>query len=229
MEYLIIVSVILITLIITKFIFGLNFKEMKKMGENKKLDDLTKKYPDNITICKWYLKKLNNESVKIEENLDTKNCLYIAVTNKIMIANINDSYTRIQTIAHECLHSIQGNKLLKFNFIYSNIYLLYFAIITILAIFKLLPYKTMFLAILIFFGMIYLLIRAYLENDAMLKAKYLAKEYMEEQKISTKEEIKEIISEYERINEVGIKGTNYWLFLNICVKIIIFCIICFII
>lgn len=87
----------------------------------------------------------------------------------------------------------------------------------------------MFLLILVFLGMTYLLIRAYLETDAMTKARYLAKEYMEEQNISTKEEIQEIVSEYDRINEVGIKGTNYWLFLNVCVKILIFCIICFII
>lgn len=153
--------------------------------------------------------------------------MYIAITNKIMIANIKESYTRIQTIAHECLHSIQDRKLLIFNFIFSNIYLIYFVIINILAILKLLPNKIMFLSILIFFGMTYFLIRAYLENDAMIKAPYLAKEYMEEEKISTKEEIEEIISEYEKINKVGIKSTNYWLFFNICIKIIIFCIICF--
>ena len=76
--------------------------------------------------------------------------------------------------------------------------------------------------------MIYLLIRNYLENDAMIKAKYLAKDYMEDIKISSKHEIDEIISEYERINKYGIIGTNYYLFYNTCIKIIIFSLICFV-
>ncbi len=38
-------------------------------------------------------------------------------------------------------------------------------------------------------GIVYLIVRMYLENDAMIKARYLAKEYMEEKEISTKEEI----------------------------------------
>ena len=227
MEFLIVAIVVLLLVFIIKFAFDINYKKMKQIGENKRLDELTKKYPDNIEICKWYLKRLNNEDVEIEENLGKESCLYIAVTNKILIANIKDTYTRIQTIAHECLHSVQGKKLLNFNFIFSNIYLLYFLIICILSIFNILPNKWLFLSIFIFLSMVYLLIRNYLENDAMIKAKYLAKEYMEDIKLSSKEEIEEIIKEFEKINIYGIKGTNYQLFLNTCVKIIIFSLICF--
>ena len=229
MEFIIVAIIVVLFLIIIKAIFGVNFKEIKQLAENeksKKLDELTKKYPDNKEICKWYLKRLHNESVKIEENDGKDNCLYIAVSNKILIANVRNSYTRIQTIAHECLHSVQGKRILMFNFAFSNIYLLYFTIISILAVLKLLPFKMMFLGILIFISMVYLLIRNYLENDAMTKARYLAKEYMEEQNISSKEEIEEIVSEYDKINPYGIKGTNYQLFLNVCIKIILFCIIC---
>lgn len=229
MEFIIIAIIVVLFLIITKVIFGVNFKEIKQIAENeksKKLDELTKKYPDNKEICKWYLKRLHNESVEIEENAGKDNCLYIAVSNKILIANVRNSYTRIQTIAHECLHSVQGKRILMFNFAFSNIYLLYFTVISILAVLKLLPFKMMFLGILIFISMVYLLIRNYLENDAMTKARYLAKEYMEEQNISSKEEIEEIVSEYDKINPYGIKGTNYQLFLNVCIKIIVFCIIC---
>lgn len=228
MEYLIISIIVVIMLIIIKFILNITFKNIKKIVENNKLDEVIKNYPNNLEICKWCLKKLNNEGVTIEEDDSAQNCLYIAVTNKILIANIKDTYTRVQTVAHECLHSIQGKKLLSFNFIYSNIYLFYTFIITVLAIFNVLPYKLMFLSILIFLSMVYILIRNYLENDAMIKAKYLAKEYMEDVKISSKEEIDYIISEYDRINEYGIKGTNYKLFFNTCVKIIIFSLICFI-
>ena len=47
----------------------------------------------------------------------------------------------------------------------------------------------MFLAIFLILSMIYYTVRAFLENDAMIKARYLAKEYMEEKKISSQEEI----------------------------------------
>ena len=153
--------------------------------------------------------------------------MYIAVANKILIANVRNSYTRIQTIAHECLHSVQGKKILMANFIFSNIYLIYFLIISILAIFKILPYKLLFLTILVILSMVYILIRNYLENDAMTKARYLAKDYMDEIGISSKEEIEEIVTEYDKINSIGIRATNYQLFLNTCIKIIIFSLICF--
>ena len=58
------------------------------------------------------------------------------LTNKILVGNTHGSFTRIQTIAHECLHSIQDRKILIFNFIYSNIYFLYWIIICGLVIFK---------------------------------------------------------------------------------------------
>lgn len=229
MEYTIVAIIVVLFLIIVKTIFGVNFKEIKQLVESeksKKLDELTKKYPENKEICKWYLNRLNNENVVIEENESKENCLYIAVTNKILIANVRNSYTRIQTIAHECLHSIQGRKILMSNFIFSNIYLLYFGIIFLLTIFKVLPFKMLFLVILIFLSMIYILIRNYLENDAMTKARYLAKEYMEEKNISTKEEIKKIVAGFDQINDIGIKATNYKLFSNSILKIVIFCIIC---
>lgn len=228
MEFLIVVIVLVIVILILKKVFNINFKEMKKMGANEKLDKATQKYPDNKEICKWYLKKINNETVEIEENIGRESCLYIAVTNKILIANMKNSFTRIQTIAHECLHSIQGKKLLMFNFIFSNIYLLYFIVTSVLAVFNGLPNNWLFLGILAVLSMVYLSVRVYLENDAMIKAPYLAKEYMQDVKISSKEEVEEIINEYNRINPAGIKGTNFQLFLNVSIKIIIFSLICFV-
>ena len=100
-------------IVLMKFLFDINLKNIKQICKNEKLDELTKKYPENIEICKWFLKKLNNENVIIEENTSKQSCLYIAITNKILIANIKDTYTRIQTIAHECLHAIQEKRMLK--------------------------------------------------------------------------------------------------------------------
>ncbi len=228
MEYFIIILFLIVILVVLKYVFGYNKKQVEKIAENKALDEVAKKYPENIDICKEYLKMLKNENVQIEEDNNATNSLYIAISNKIIIANIKNSYTRIQTIAHECLHSIQNRKVLLFNFIYSNIYMLYFIIISILAICKILPHKMVFLSILIIGGLLYYFVRSYLEDDAMIKARFLAKEYMEKQKISTQEEIDRMISAFDQLNDIGIRSVNYLLLLNIVIEILIFCIICII-
>lgn len=226
MEYLILAIIILIIVIILKFVFEYKLKNLKELGKDEELDKLADKYPENIDMCKSYLKMLNNDTVEIEENKDSETSLYIAITNKISIANVRNTYTRIQTIAHECLHSVQDRKLLMFNFWFSNVYLLYFLIISILEIFNVLTYKNIFLIILILLSFVYYMVRAFLENDAMIKARYLAKEYMENMKISTKEEIEKIVSGFDKINNKGIKCINYNLFLGCMIKILIFSIFC---
>lgn len=211
--------------LILRFIFDFNMKKIKELGEDKELDKLTQKYPENVEICKWYLKKLKNENVKIEEDKNSNATLYLVMSNKIFIANLKESYTRIQTIAHECLHSIQSKKLLWFNFIFSNVYLVYFGVICILALLKILPMKMTFLSIFIVFSLVYYAVRTYLENDAMIKAKFLAKEYMQEKAISTREEIDKIVNKYDELNDIGIRCTNFQFLSNILVKIIILAVI----
>ena len=228
MEYFIIIIFLIIALIILKYLFSCNKKQIEEIAKNEKLDKIAQKYPSNIDMCKKYLNMLHNETVAIEEDKTTNSSLYIAISNKIIIADVKESFTRIQTIAHECLHSIQDRKILLFNFIYSNIYMLYFIIISILKLFNILPYEMMFLAILIISGFIYYFVRSYLENDAMIKARFLAKEYMENEKISSREEIDEIIRNYDKLNDKGIKSVNYALLINVMIEIIIFCGICII-
>lgn len=221
MEYVVLLIIAIIIFIILGIMFDVNIKKIKQIGEDKELDTLTQKYPGNIEICKWYLRKLKNENVKIEEDEKSNATLYLVTSNKIFIANLKNSYTRIQTIAHECLHSIQNKKLLWFNFIFSNIYLLYFAIIFLLGIFKVLPYKMLFMAIFLILSLVYYAVRTYLENDAMIKARFLAKEYMEDVKISTKEEIDKIIARYDELNDIGIKFTNFQFLSKILLKVFI--------
>lgn len=228
MEFIIITIISITFVIILKYLFKYNIKKIKEICKDEELDTLAKKYPDNIDICKEYLKKLNNNNVQIEENSNLKVSLYIALSNKILIGNINKSYTRIQTIAHECLHSVQDRKMLIFNFIYSNIYILYFITILILEIFQITKKEMLFLNILIILSFVYYTVRSYLENDAMINARYLAKEYMQEKQISTKEEINKIVEGFDKVNRVGIKCVNYNLFLNAFIKIIVFSIICII-
>lgn len=225
MEFLIVIFVTIIFSVLLGYVFSFNKKKILELVKNQKLDDIAKKYPSNVDICKKYLKKLNNENVKIEENKDAEASLYIAITNKIVIANISDTFTRIQTIAHECLHSVQDRKILIFNFIFSNIYLLYYIVICVLALFNLLPLKMMFLSVFLILSLINYTLRMYLENDAMIKARFLAKEYMEEEKISSKEDIDEMVKGFDDLNNLGMKYIHYQIFLNCMLKILIFSII----
>ena len=229
MELIIIAIIVIVLVIILGYLFDYNMKRIKKLAdEDKDLDEISKKYPSNIVLCKKYLEKLKNYSVKIEEDNESKSSLYIAISNKIIIANIAKSYTRIQTIAHECLHSVQDRKLLLLNFVFSNIYLLYFIVICILRTLKILPNELMFLNVFLILSLVYYMVRVYLENDAMIKAKYLAKEYLEEEKISDKDEIEKLVKGFDKINDIGIKVTNYKFFFNIMIKVLVFIIICII-
>lgn len=225
MEFVVLLIMVVIMYFLLAFIFDFNVKKIKEIGEDKELDKLTQKYPENIEICKEYLKKLNNESVKIEEDKSSNATLYLVMSNKIFIANLKDSYTRIQTIAHECLHSIQSKKMLWFNFVFSNIYLIYFFIVCVLGVFKLVHFKLMALGILLIFGLVFYAVRAFLENDAMIKARFLAKEYMEEKKISNEEEIDLIVKKFDELNDIAIKCTNFQLLSNVFFKAIILLVI----
>ena len=222
MEFLTIAIVLLITMLLLKTIYKINNNEIKKIGENnKKLDEITSKYPPNIDICKNILKKLNNEKVIIEEDKNYESSLFIAISNKIIIGDTKESFTRIQTICHECLHSVQDRRIQLFNFIYSNIYIIYLIINSIFVILGKIQNKMMFLGLYIFLGYVYFFIRSYLENDAMIKARFLAKEYLEEQNLSTKEEIQNIVKEYDKLNFLGIKAINFKLFSSTIIKTII--------
>lgn len=219
---LIIIIVVIIAIIIVNTMMKMNVKELEKIALNPELNEIAQKYPKNVEICKSILKKLENKTTRIEEDTSSEATLYIALQDKISIGNTHDSFTRIQTMAHECLHSIQDRKMLIFNFAYSNFYILYFAIICVLVIIKRLPNEIMFSNILLILSFIYYVIRVFLENDAMIKAEYVAKEYMEEQNISSPEEIKKVCNGFKKLNDGCIKGTNCSLFIKIMIKVVIF-------
>lgn len=220
MEVIIITAIIAIIIVI--ILMPINIKKMNKIATDKELNEISKKYPDNTEICKEILLKLENKRTKIEENKDSESTLYVALQDKIYIGNTHGSFTRIQTIAHECLHSIQDRKLLIFNFIFSNIYLLYFVIICILVILKKLQNELVFSNILLIISMLYYAIRMFLENDAMIKAEYLAKEYLNEKQISNKKEIEKLKKGFQELNKGGIIATNSSLFIKIMLKVAVF-------
>lgn len=230
MEFIIII-ISLISIIFLKL--GLNIhikdiKKIKKIGYDKDLNNIAEKFPENKEICKEILKSLKNENVEIKEDNESKTSLYIAISNKIIIANIKDTFTRIQTIAHECLHSVQNRKILLFNFIYSNIFLLYFVIAFFLILFNV-GESIIYIHIFLLMTIIYCTVRCYLETEAMSKAKFVAKEYMESQvEINndiSMEDVNMLVENFETLNKIGIPLTNFAIVVENIVKLIILCIV----
>ena len=232
MEFVIII-ICLITIVLLKV--GLNvkikdIKRIKKIGYDKTLNDIAKKFPCNKEICKDMLRMLKNENVQIEESKDSKTSLYIALTNKIIIADIDDTFSRIQTIAHECLHSIQNRRILMFNFLFSNIFLLYFLVATILILFNI-GESLVYIEIFTMLTITYCVVRCYLENEAMSKASYVAKEYMQnyaKKNNIEQEDVNILFENFERLNKIGVPLTNFSIVTINIIKIIFLSIIAFI-
>ena len=197
MEPMFILAIVLVSIVLLKIIFKLDIKKAETLTENKELEKLTDKFPENVEVAKEMLKMLKNEKVKIEEAKNTQTSLYIVVTDKILIADMKNNYGRLQTIAHECLHSVQDRRLLLFNFIFSNILILYWLIICILTIANVITNISMPIFALLLMATIKLIVRGFLETDAMTKSKYLAKEYIESKNILTKEETNSLLEKYE--------------------------------
>lgn len=207
MENVVVVLCILVTMVLLKIIFKINFKKAKSMQENKKLEKITDKFPENIEIAKEMLAMLKNDSVKIEEAKDTQTSLYIVATNKISIADMKNNYARIQTIAHECLHSIQDKTLLLFNFIFSNITMLYLLIAIVLTLCNIIQNTMLQIFILTLLSFIKLAARGFLEIDAMTKARYLAEKYITLKQKITDKEAEQLLEKYDEINKMAIPGT----------------------
>lgn len=221
------ISVIIIclcTLVLLKIFLNINFKDIKKMEikETEIIENISNKFPPDEKMCNDILKMLNNESVKIKINLEYNSCLYTVFNNTITLGKFERNYMKPQTIAHECIHSCQNKRMLWANFIFTNIYLLYFIIIFILTLFNKIQFTSFHIVLLIFLSFIQYAVRFNLESDAMIKAKYIAKEYIEEINLLTKEEEKELLKVYDNVNEIGIPFMNYSLISNNIIKIILY-------
>lgn len=204
-HFIILVSCFISVKLLRMFL-DVNFKEIKNIDINnsKKLEELTSKFPSDEQICRDMLKKMNNENVKIKIKPEYTNCLYTIFNDTITIGKFQQEYMKIQTIAHECIHSCQSKRMLWSNFIFTNIYLIYFIIISALTLFNKITDTQIYSFILLLLGMMQYVVRISLENEAMLKAKYIAKEYIEENNILNREEEKELLNEYERVNRIGV-------------------------
>lgn len=229
MNLIIIMAIILIILIVLKIILNIDMGTIKLLAKNEKLDKITNAFPDNIEICKKICAMIGNDKVKIEEDKQSKTSLYLIVTNKISIANLKNSFTRIQTIAHECIHSMQDKRILWANFIFSNIYLAYFVLSIILTVFGIFKDTMLQATILTLMGFVYYFIRGYLETDAVIKARYLAREYMKHEKILKPQEMQEILENYDILNKIGVKAMNYKLIFSALLKVLIYALIAYVV
>lgn len=230
MEYIILIIILILILVILKIGLNIRIKDIKKIKEIAYSDEnnkLIEKIPTNKQMCREILEMLDNEDVIMEDTQDekSKTSLYLVMSNKIIIANIDNTFTRIQTIAHECIHSIQDKIMLKINFILSNINMLYFLVISILTIVCNLNanVRNLLLAILTALQFVLFVIRNSLELDAMTRAEGVAKEYIEQN--LTKEDTNTIIKKYKELNNIGIKLYTYMLVAKVTIKPIIYCMI----
>ena len=219
------ILILIIGIIVLTICLNIKLKDIKKLkqiSEDKELNKIVEKFPEDKQICKEILKQLKNENVTIEEDNDSKTSLYLVMQNKILIGKIN-SFARIQTIAHECAHSVQNKVVLKSNYIISNINNIFFIVLIILRLLNIVNLKVGYILIIAFIVMqvINYIIRGYLETEAMVKAEYVAKEYIEKSKITNETENKKITNGYREINKIGVKLYNYTLILKSVVKIII--------
>ena len=224
MEYIILAIILVIVIILSKFIFRVNFKVLKGLEKNEKLEKITDKFPSNVQIAEEILDILdcNFKRPKIEEAKNTKTSLYIWVTNKIVISDMKNNYARIQTISHECVHSCQDKRLLGFNFFLSNINIIVLLAFIVLTLLKIIDVSMFYVAIILVLGILQFSIRGFLEIDAMTKARYLAEDYINSKKIITKKEKEKLLTEYDKINKKGIPFVVDNLFAAAVFKTLIF-------
>lgn len=193
---------------------------LKHAKENEELNKIVKKLPEDEVVCREMLKLIHNEKVTVEKSKieKTNTSLYLIMSNKILIGNMEENFTRIQTIAHECIHSIQDLKKLKLHFYFSNFYQIFFILSIILAFFvKEAFWEWMIIGLLLLASIMLYVLRYPLEKDAMTRARDLASTYFEKSKIE-KQEREEILKEYDQINQIGIPIYQTYLILNLMIK-----------
>lgn len=225
----IIILSILIVMVLLTIVLNVGIKDFKKLREiveDEELAKSVKKFPSNTEICKQTLEKLNKEDVKVEEDDSSKTSVYMVFKNKIVIGKAN-VITRIQTVIHECIHSTQDKRLLKFNVIFANINNLYFLIISVLSLFNRISYNTatICLWILALMQIILYAVRSFLETDAMTRAEFITQDYIEKTNYVSKEEKEKIIQVYKDVNKVGIKSYNYVLLMKALIRLLIYAIV----
>ena len=124
---------------------------------------------------------------------------------------------------------MQDKRVLWANFVWANVFLIYFIVAIALTCFGVFKDAMLQVYILTFMGFIFYFIRSYLETDAIIKSRYLAREYMKYEKILKPNEMQEILENYDVINKIGVKIMNYKLIFSVLLKVLIYAIIAYIV
>ena len=202
-------------------------KNLEDITKNEELNVISNRLPDNIKICEDMLILIGNMDVKVVQSQDikSKNSFYNVISNTITISNMGKSYARIQVLAHECIHSVQDKKILKLNFIYANLYIIYLIIIFLLTMSGKIENYMFHMIIIAILGIVQYHVKTMLEIDAISKSKYLARDYLENIGMIDKNDIYKIVLAYEKINNIGLKAVNFYLLTNVLIKPALYCVL----
>ena len=136
-------------------------------------------------ICTDILEMVDNKKVNIEIDENSKNSLYVFLTNTIYISTKKNNKknkeeqnkSRLLVIAHECAHSIQPKFMQLLNFILSNIEMILFLILVGVRIFEKSSNNVLtitYISVLL----LSILIRLYLEMNATINSVKIACKYL---------------------------------------------------
>ena len=66
MEPMFVIASILATIVLLKYAFKIDFKKAQRLNENKELEKITDRFPENKEIAEEMLEMLDNKGVKHE-------------------------------------------------------------------------------------------------------------------------------------------------------------------
>ena len=66
MESVIYIILLVLTIILFKFVLKINFKKAKSLQENKEMEKITDKFPENIEIAKEMLEMLGVKNIDLQ-------------------------------------------------------------------------------------------------------------------------------------------------------------------
>lgn len=146
------------------------------------MNKILQKKPEEI--CKDILKLVNNETVNVEIDEESKSNLYVFLTNTMYISNKTkksksideQNKSKVLVIAHECAHSLQSKAIQLMNFLLANLEIILFVVVIITRIF----FRRVDLLVSTYFviSILSIIIRWYLEMDATINSVKITTIYM---------------------------------------------------
>jgi len=177
-------------------------------------------------ICKDILKLINNETVNVEIDEESKSSLYVFLTNTMYISNKTkksksideQNKSKVLVIAHECAHSLQSKVLQLMNFLLANLEIILFVAVVITRIFfsKFNLLVNSYLAI----SVLSIVMRWCLEMDATINSVKITTKYMLKNNVD-KVKVKELFKFYKKELLKTLPLFLLWVFLFKIIRLII--------